>query len=243
MFIGLVKIREHIEKQHISWAYVRSILPHFDFAGFAIFAPASIMLLLALQFGGGEYGWRSSTVIGLFCGAAATTVVFVFWEKRMGDDAMIPLSLVGRRVVWSSSLQTSLMMMSALVGNNFIPIYLQSVKGLGPSMSGVYMLAAIGAQISMVVGSGILSKLFPEYVSLFFLSVSNIILVKRMGYYMIWCLLASGLTTIGCGLVTLWNPYTTLAQIICFQLLLGGRGLGNQMVRNYRYLQTQYFQC
>uniref|UniRef100_A0A8H7TSB3 Major facilitator superfamily (MFS) profile domain-containing protein n=1 Tax=Bionectria ochroleuca TaxID=29856 RepID=A0A8H7TSB3_BIOOC len=41
-----------------------------DISGTAIFIPAVICLLLALQWGGAEYPWKSATIIGLFCVSA-----------------------------------------------------------------------------------------------------------------------------------------------------------------------------
>jgi hypothetical protein len=48
--------------------------------------------------------------------------------------------------------------LSATVGSNFIPIYLQSVKGLSPTMSGTYMLASILPQILFIFLSAALGK-------------------------------------------------------------------------------------
>ncbi|KAL9065886.1 MAG: hypothetical protein Q9161_007939 [Pseudevernia consocians] len=48
---------------------VRSLHSDLDLVGFSIFAPALIMLLLALQWGGTTFAWNSSQIIGLFCGA------------------------------------------------------------------------------------------------------------------------------------------------------------------------------
>ncbi|KAJ6436940.1 hypothetical protein O9K51_10476 [Purpureocillium lavendulum] len=162
-------------------AYVRTLVPTFDFLGFVLFASASIMLLLALQFGSGDYGWKSSQVIGLFCGAGVTAAVFVYWERRMGDDAMIPLPMVRQKVVWSSELNFALLMLAVIVGSNFLPIYLQSVKGLSPTTSGVYMLASILPQIIFILAAGGL--------------------VKKFGYYIGWAFFSSVVTAIGCGLI------------------------------------------
>ena len=156
LFMVLVTIPDQTTKQTPSLAYVRSLLPYFDLTGFALFAPASIMFLMALQFGSGDYGWNSSQVIGLFCGAGVTAVIFVLWERRMGNDAMIPLPMVRQKIVWSSSVSYALLMTSIIVGSNFIPIFLQSIKGLSPAMSGVYMLASIIPQLILTVISGAL---------------------------------------------------------------------------------------
>ena len=77
-------------------------LEKLDLFGFAIFAPAAIQLLLALEWGGTRYAWSSATIIGLFCGAAGTFCVFLAWEYRRGDSAMIPYSMVRRKIVWCS---------------------------------------------------------------------------------------------------------------------------------------------
>jgi MFS family permease len=71
-----------------------------DFPGFALFAPAVVMCLLALEWGGHQHPWSSSTIIGLFCGAFGMTCVFLVWENHKGDNAMIPLKLFRKRVVY-----------------------------------------------------------------------------------------------------------------------------------------------
>ncbi|KAK2612663.1 hypothetical protein QQS21_001280 [Conoideocrella luteorostrata] len=209
LFLILIHIPDQTPKERLTFRHVRTVYPKFDLVGFALFAPASIMLLLALSFGAGDYKWNSSQVIGLFCGAGVTAIVFVLWEHRMGNDAMIPLPMVRQRVVWASAMNFSLLMMSIIVGSTFMPIYLQSVKGLSPTMSGVYLLASIGPQIVFVIISGAL--------------------VGKLGYYITWALFASAMTTIACGLITLWNPETSLGPIIGYQILLGARGAGMQM--------------
>lgn len=177
------------------------------------------MLLLALQFGSGDYGWKSSQVIGLFCGAVVTGIIFVYWERRMGDDAMIPLPMVRQRVIWSSALNFALLMLAVIVGSNFLPIYLQSVKGLSPTMSGVYMLASILTQIIFIFLAGGL--------------------VTKLGYYIGWAIFSAVATAIGCGLIATWRPDTGLGKIIGYQILLGARGAGMQMVSHQRFSKRE----
>jgi hypothetical protein len=87
-------------KEAFSMALVRKVIPDLDLVGFLIFSPASIMFLMALQFGSGEtYAWNSATIIGLFVGAGLMGIIFVFWERRMGDRAMLPGSLLKQRIV------------------------------------------------------------------------------------------------------------------------------------------------
>lgn len=145
-------------KPQMSFKMFRQIIPQLDLVGFVVFAPAAIMFLLALQFGSSEYPWNSATVIGLFVGAGVAFVIFLFWERREGDKAMIPFSMVRRQVVWVSTIQYTFLMITVFVLAQFAPIYFQSVKGVGPSLSGVYMLPNILSGLIFVILSGVLGK-------------------------------------------------------------------------------------
>ena len=131
------------------------ILEKLDIVGFAIFAPAAIQFLLALEWGGSRFVWKSATIIGLFCGAAGTFCVFLAWESRRGDSAMIPFSIVRRTVVWCSCMVTFMFMGSMIITSYYMPIYFQAVRDATPTMSGVYILPAILGQILFATVSGL----------------------------------------------------------------------------------------
>lgn len=166
VFLAFLNVPDQTTRPQVSFALLRKIIPKLDLIGFAIFAPASIMFLMALQFGSSEYPWNSSTVIGLFVGAGVALGIFLFWEHREGDDAMIPFSMVRKRIVWVSSMQYSLLMTTVFVLAQFAPIYFQSVKGVGPSLSGVYMLPNILSGLVFVILSGVLGTWIPLLISL-----------------------------------------------------------------------------
>ena len=125
-----------------------------DLLGFAIFAPAAIQFLLALQWGGDRYRWDSATVIGLLCGSAGTLCVFLVWEWHRGDAAMIPFSLIQNRVVWCSCLVMFFFMGGMLSMSYYLPIYFQAVKGVSPTLSGVYLLPSILSQMFLSILCG-----------------------------------------------------------------------------------------
>ncbi|OAA61775.1 Major facilitator superfamily domain, general substrate transporter [Niveomyces insectorum RCEF 264] len=181
-----------------------------DLVGFALFAPAVVMLLLALQYGGNQYAWRSSQVIGLFCGSGATCIVWLVWNYRKGDAALLPVSIVRRQRVWTSGIYYMLLSTTLIGASYFLPIYFQAVKGVSAIMSGVYLLATIIPQVLGAVSSGIL--------------------VSRVGYVPPFAIFGAVLFTTGSGLYSLFQPGTTTGQWIGFQILNGlGRGLGFQM--------------
>ncbi|OTA98460.1 hypothetical protein M426DRAFT_325963 [Hypoxylon sp. CI-4A] len=209
LFLSLLHVPDQTVKPQVSFAILRDIIPNLDLTGFAIFAPTAIMFLLALQFGASsEYAWNSSTVIGLFVGAGVALPIFLYWEWRIGDKAMIPFSMVRRRVVWVSSMQFALLMTSVFVGAQFFPIYFQSVKGVGPTLSGVYMLPNILSGLVFVLISGAL--------------------VTKIGYVLPWAVLAGAGTAIAGGLISTWQPGTTTGQWIGYQVIYGLRGAGIQ---------------
>jgi len=55
-------------------------------------------------------------------------------------------------------------------------------------------------------------------------------LVRRLGYYLPFSVLAGATTAVACGLISTWNPDTSTADLIGHQILFGLRGMGLQMV-------------
>jgi hypothetical protein len=129
-----------------------------DPLGFILFAPSTIQLLLALEYGGNTYPWNSATIIGLFCGAGGTFILFLLWEYFKGDDAMIPLSMMTHRGVWSSCLVSFFFFSMMQLVVYYLPIYFQAVKGVSPMISGVDLLPSILSQLIGTSFSGITGK-------------------------------------------------------------------------------------
>ncbi|KAI8244231.1 Efflux pump mlcE [Colletotrichum sp. SAR 10_96] len=184
---------------------------HLDLPGCVLFIPSALMLLLALQFGGNDYPWNSSVVIGLFVGSGVMAILFVLWEHHVGDEkAMIPLGMLKKRVVCTSALVGGINMSVTLVGSYYLPMYFQSVKGETPFKGGVDYLPTILAQLISAVTSGAL--------------------VGRMGYYLPWVFIGAGFSAVGSGLISTWVPTTATGIWIGYQIILGiGRGSSMQM--------------
>jgi hypothetical protein len=154
----VIKIPERNEKTRNKEATILSTLSKLDLVGFCLFAPFSVQFLLALEWGGTKYLWKSATIIGLFCGAGVTFLVFAAWEYHHGDEAMIPYSMLRKRVVWCSCLVIGFFFGGLLIHSYYLPIYFQAVKGVSPALSGVYVLPAILSQMMMAVISGVLGE-------------------------------------------------------------------------------------
>jgi hypothetical protein len=153
----LVRIPMQHPRPH-PMSVVRTLHTSLDLLGFTLFAPALVMLLLALQWGGSAYAWKSSQIIGLFCGTGATFIVFLVWDWRKGDAAMLPFSIARIRTVWTSCIVYGLFMGNLYTASYWVPVYFQGVKGSSPTMAGVYILPMIIAHVMAALFSGPIGK-------------------------------------------------------------------------------------
>ncbi|KAF2841852.1 MFS general substrate transporter [Patellaria atrata CBS 101060] len=185
-------------------------LPDLDIVGFLIWVPMCTMFFLAIQWGGVKYSWDSTMVIGLFCGAAGTLPIFVFWERRKGDDALIPPSLFNHRITVFACLTGFAQMGGLLAMSFYLPIWFQAVKDASPLASGLMTLPQVIADVVAAVVSGVA--------------------VTRFGYYLPWALFGNAVASIGTGLTTSFIPDSSAGNWIGYQILIGvGRGTTMQM--------------
>lgn len=94
----------------------RKRLLDLDLPGTAIFIPAIVCLLLALQWGGVEYPWSNSRIIGLFVGFGAMIAVFIGLQLWQGDKGTLPPRLFKDRNVLPA------MGFSCFFGAGFFPL-------------------------------------------------------------------------------------------------------------------------
>ncbi|RDW83574.1 MDR family MFS transporter [Aspergillus mulundensis] len=184
---------------------IRTAVKSLDLVGFVLIAPAVTMLLLALEWGGNQYAWDSSRIIGLFVGSGATFLVFLGWEYTRGENAMLPLSIIRLRVIWSAAGTLFCFYGVMFPFNYYLPIYFQVVKNDSALMSGVHMLPNILAQVLFAVTAGAL--------------------VQRFGYYLPPIVLGTALMTVGSGLLSTIGISTPEHDLIGFQIIFGA-GIG-----------------
>ena len=138
---------------------LRQKVKKLDLVGCALFIPAIVMLLLALEWGGNKFAWKSATIIGLFIGSVGDFAVFLVWEYFQGDEAMIPFSIFNNRSVVAGCIFAYMNMGSLGLVPYYLPEWFQIVKGASPQHSGVLMLPGVGAQVFSSIICGIVGKL------------------------------------------------------------------------------------
>ncbi|CRL23360.1 Sucrose/H+ symporter, plant [Penicillium camemberti] len=178
-----------------------SVIKSLDLPGFMLICPAVVMFLLGLQFGGNEYAWDSSVVIGLLVGGGATFVVFLIWEWRQGDNAMVPLAMLKHRVIWSAAMTMFFSLSSVLVADFYIAIYFQAIHNDTPLMSGVHMLPITLGIVLFTMISGTL--------------------ISVLGYYLPFLLMGGVISSIGYGLMSTLDTTTPVSKWIGYQVLYG----------------------
>jgi hypothetical protein len=83
-------------------------------------------------------------------------LLFVSWEWRRGDRAMIPGNVVKRRTVVFTCFFASTHMGALTIASYYLPAWFQAVQGVGPLDSGIRMLPTVITQIiSTIVASGL----------------------------------------------------------------------------------------
>ncbi|KAJ7253497.1 ABC transporter [Mycena rebaudengoi] len=180
-----------------------------DFGGATLVAGAVTTLVLALQWGGNTKPWDDKAVIICFVFAAVLTGVYIIWEIRMGDRAMVPTAIFKSRSVYAILAYGLVTRFSLLLFSYYIPIYYQAVRHSTATQSGIQLLPFMLGSVITVISSGQI--------------------VGRVGYYWPFLACAPVFLAIGSGLLYSLNTTTSGASIIGFQILCGiGTGMGMQ---------------
>jgi MFS family permease len=96
----------HLRKPDSAHLTNKEVLGKIDWVGFGISVPLTLTLVLALQWGGTVHAWSNWRVILLVVLAGVLTAFFVFWERKVGDNSMIPLKMLKQRSVALASIIT-----------------------------------------------------------------------------------------------------------------------------------------
>ncbi|KAJ5673758.1 Major facilitator superfamily domain general substrate transporter [Penicillium macrosclerotiorum] len=191
-------------------------LESLDLLGAIFFAPAVIMILLAVQWGGTEYAWKSATIIGLFIGGAGLGVIFAFWQVYRGEKAMIPPRLFTNRMMFFACFAEFFALGAVCISIYYIPEWFQVVKNASPATSGVmYLPLALSDVLSTIIAGASL---------------------KYLGYPNLYILFGTALMSIATGLFPTFTTTTPHQHWIPFQAL---QGLGAGMTMSMPYVATQ----
>jgi EmrB/QacA subfamily drug resistance transporter len=124
-----------------------------DYLGAAVLSAAATALILVLTWGGTQYSWTSAPI--LFCAVATVvlTAVFVAIERRVAEP-ILPLRLFNDSIFRVSTAASAIVGFSMFGAITFLPLFLQTVHLVSPTLSGIQLLPIMAFVLTMSIWSG-----------------------------------------------------------------------------------------
>lgn len=186
-----------------------------DWFGAAFVITALVPLLLVAE-NGRDWGWDSASAIWCYIIGGVGVVAFVLTERRMGDDAIIPLKLF-KSAVFSMATIIGVFVGFGMFGAMLVvPLYLQLVQGATPTESGLLMLPMIaGMMTGSIVSGQVISRtgkyrIFPMTGTLFLAAGYFWMTFIHLGTPLWWAMV--GMFSLGAGLGQLMQTLTIASQ-------------------------------
>nr|WP_245930062.1 MDR family MFS transporter [Allonocardiopsis opalescens] len=181
-----------------------------DYLGIVLLAAAVTCVVLLTSWGGSTYPWVSPQTIALGAGALVLGTAWWFSARRAAEPVM-PLRLF-RDPVFRVAAAISFAIGFAMLGSlTFLPLFLQVVHGVSPTMSGVHLLPMVVGMLGASVLSGQV--------------------VSRTGRYKVFPILGTACTGVALFLLSHLDENTSTAVMSGYFLVLGiGLGLVMQVL-------------
>ena len=133
-----------------------------DYLGSLLLAATATAIVLLTSWGGTQYKWDSGVIIGLGVLAVALGLAWYFSARRAAEP-VLPLRLF-KNPVFSVASGIGFAAGFAMFGSlAFLPLFLQVVRGVSPTISGVYLLPMVLGLLLTSIGSGQLISRFGRY--------------------------------------------------------------------------------
>jgi len=115
------------------------------------------LLLIAEQ--GRKWGWTTEAAFACYVVGALGIAAFIWDQSRYGDDALIPLRLFRGRTFGLGSVLNFILGMGMFGGLAALPLYLQIVKGVSPTMAGLLLIPlTFGIMGGSIISGQIISR-------------------------------------------------------------------------------------
>lgn len=112
-----------------------------DFAGSALLAVGSSLVILGLLEGGILWGWGSLPSVAVLAGGVVALVVFTQVERRAAEP-VLPGWIFRQRILTSTSLASLAVGVMVIGLTSYVPLFVQGVLGTGALVAG-FALAAL----------------------------------------------------------------------------------------------------
>jgi len=178
-----------------------------DYAGTALIGASAVCLVLLTSLGGNTFAWNSFPIYLLGVLAVVCAIGFVLVERRAAEP-VIPPRLFANGVFTSASVVGFAVGFSMFGALAYLPQYMQVVRGISPTLSGL--------------------RLLPLLVGLLLTSTITGFLVTKWGRYKIYPVLGTALMTLGLFLLSRLGIQTNF-WIVSLYLFILGVGIGGSL--------------
>ncbi|MEV0095148.1 MDR family MFS transporter [Streptomyces sp. NPDC050738] len=148
--IGIVALIVIAAVLHIP---VRSTQHKIDYTGITLLAAIAAAIVLVTSLGGVTWGWGSWQIIGLCVLAVVMIIVFVPQQRR-AKEPVLPPKLFSNAVFVVCSLIGFIVGFAMFGAMTYLPLFLQIVRGVSPTMSGMHMLPMVIGMLISSIGCG-----------------------------------------------------------------------------------------
>ncbi|MFE0799087.1 DHA2 family efflux MFS transporter permease subunit [Streptomyces sp. NPDC058812] len=153
--VGIVALAVIAAVLHIPRRSTRHVI---DYLGTLLIASVATCLVLVASLGGTTWAWGSPQIIGLAVLGVVLAALFVAVERRAAEP-VLPLKLFRVRTFTLSAVISFVVGFAMFGAMTYLPTFLQVVRGVSPTMSGVHMLPMVfGLLLSSTVSGQIVSR-------------------------------------------------------------------------------------
>jgi EmrB/QacA subfamily drug resistance transporter len=196
-----------------------------DWWGAAAIILATVPLLLVAE-QGRSWGWDSPLSISMYVAGIVGIVSFIAIEKKMGDSALIPLKIFKSQTFARTQVLGFIIGMGMFGGMIILPLIIQVVYGVTPTMTGFMMLPMVLGMMTATITAGRVTAKTGKYRFFFNTGTATLFL----GYlYMVFLLDAEvSLVVVGIGMVLIGLGLGQLMQttMVASQNAVDARDIG-----------------
>jgi EmrB/QacA subfamily drug resistance transporter len=186
---------------------LRRVHHKIDYLGTLVLSAAVTSLILLTSLGGSTYPWASTPIYILGVAGVVLIGVFVLVERRAAEP-VLPLHLFKLRAFSTTSLVGFVVGFAMFGAITYLPAFFQVVRGISPTISGVYLLPLMAGLLLVSIGSGQI--------------------IARTGKYRIFPIAGAAAMTVGLYLLSLMGVHSATWQDAIYMLVLGA-GIGGVM--------------
>ena len=178
-----------------------------DYLGALVISLAITCVVLVTSLGGSTYGWTSGFILGLSVAGVLSLVLSVRVERRAAEPIIAP-RLFANRVFGVTGAVGFIVGLALFGALTFLPLFMQTVEGVGPTESGLRLTPLMGGVLVMSIASGRI--------------------ISRTGVYKPFPIIGTALMVVGMLLLSTLDAGTGAFRMSLYMAVLG-LGLGATM--------------